>query len=499
VSPEASLREQNASLPPDTVVAIDGPAGSGKSTTARELARRLDLTYVDTGAMYRALTWAGLAAGLASKDGPALARLLRESRLELRPGGKEASVFWDGRDVSRVIRTPEIDAAVSAVSAHAAVRHVMVERQRDLGRRVGVVMEGRDIGTAVFPLASAKIYLDASLEARVERRLRQYRQRGTAMAAAELQEELADRDRRDSEREESPLSIAPDAVVLDSSNWTLEHQVDQALQAVRSVVAEHCPAGHRPVAPPTPLTAKYRLAYSCMEALARFYGLRVVGREHLDWQRGPTIIACNHVSWWDPPLLGGALWRSPVRTLAKAELFRYRPLAAFFGWLDAIPIRRAGYDHGAFAAALEALNSGQTVLIFPEGTRRPLGRPGPVRSGLGNLMQHSGAPAVPAFMRGTRLLQPGSSPLSPLEVRFAPAVRLRALPTLLARHNSRTVSGLVASLFEAIYVELQARSWLETPPSAWEREEGARQRRAYRDKEHRVFGRKRAPEGSQRP
>jgi len=496
VSPEASLRAQDASLPPDTVVAIDGPAGSGKSTTARELARRLNLTYVDTGAMYRALTWAGLAAGLSPEDGPALGRLLQECRLELRPGGKEAAVLWNGSDVSRAIRTPEIDAAVSAVSAHAGVRRGMVERQREIGRRTGVVMEGRDIGTAVFPLASAKIYLDASLEARVDRRLRQYRQRGTTVDAGVLHAELADRDRRDSEREESPLSIPPDAVVLDTSDWTLEHQVDQALRSVRSVVAEHCPAGHRPVVPTTPLSAKYRLAYRCMEALASFYGLRVVGRENLDWERGPTIVACNHISWWDPPLLGSALWRSPVRTLAKAELFRFPPMRAFFGWLDAIPIRRAGYDHRAFEAALDALSAGQTVLIFPEGTRRPVGRPGPVRSGLGNLMQESGAPAVPAFMRGSRLLRPGSSSLSPLELRFAPAVRLRALPALRARLDSRTISARVGSLFEAIYVELQARSWLETPPSAWERDEGARQQKAYRDKERRIFGRKRAEKGS---
>jgi cytidylate kinase len=482
-------RSASPSLPADAVVAIDGPAGSGKSTTARALARTLNLTYVDTGAMYRALTWAGLQAGVDPDDGDALARLLGSADLVLRPGGRETTVVWNGRDVSRAIRTPAIDAAVSAVSAHASVRRVMVERQRSLGRHGGVVMEGRDIGSAVFPLATAKIYLDASLGARVERRLRQYRQQGTAVRRADLRAELADRDRRDSEREESPLSIPPDAVVLDTSDWSLEEQIARTAGAVREVAREAVGPGATDAPGGAPMPRKYRLAYACLGAAARYYGLRVVDRRHLVRQRGAAIIACNHVSWWDPPLVGATLRRHPIRTLAKAELFRFPPAGRFFRWLDSIPIQRSGYDHRAFGEALTALAEGASLFIFPEGTRRAIGHPGPVRSGLGILMQESRVPAVPVFVRGTCHLEPGGSTVSPPEVRFAPAVRLRALPALRARHDGRAVSRLVATLFEAIYAELQARSYAETPPSAWELEEGARQLRRYRHKESRLFGR----------
>ena len=137
-------------LPADAVIAVDGPAGSGKSSTARALAERFGLLYIDTGAMYRALTHAALAAGVDPADEAALAALLGPVDLALRPSGGETTVLWDGCDVSRVIRTPEVEAAVSQVSSHPEVRRLMVERQQALGRRGGVVMEGRDIGKEGF-------------------------------------------------------------------------------------------------------------------------------------------------------------------------------------------------------------------------------------------------------------------------------------------------------------------------------------------------------------
>ena len=164
-------------LPPDAVIAVDGPAGSGKSTTAKALAERFDLLYIDTGAMYRALTLAGLRQRLDLADAVRMEALLEEADLELLPGRGEVLVRWNGQDVSQAIRTPEVDAAVSLVSSHPGVRRVLVRRQQEWGRRGGVVMEGRDIGSVVFPLATAKIFLSASLEARVQRRVRQYRQR----------------------------------------------------------------------------------------------------------------------------------------------------------------------------------------------------------------------------------------------------------------------------------------------------------------------------------
>lgn len=473
---------------PGAVIAIDGPAGVGKSTTARVLADRFGLLYVDSGAMYRALTWAALEASVAPADGPRLAVLLAKARLELRPGGGDARVFWDGREITAAIRSPAVEAAVSEVSAHAEVRAGMIERQRALGRDGGVVMEGRDIGSAVFPLADAKLYLDATLEARVQRRRRQQEGRGGALPCAEIAAEMARRDRLDSERSASPLAISPDAAVLDTSGWSASRQQEEAARAVLEMAAQQAPQPPAPGTRAAALRGKYRLAYNVLGALARFYGLRVHGRHHLD-QPGGLIIAANHISWWDPPLAGATIRRGWVRTLAKAELFHPEPLGALFRFLDAIPIRRDRYDGNAFQAALDALAAGGDLFIFPEGTRRPVGEPGPVRSGLGTLMQRSTAPAVPLFVRGTRHLRPGGSPLAPLEVRFAAPVRLRALPALRARHDERAISQQIARLFEAIYREMQARSCAETPLTVWEQEDGRRQAQIYRRKAQRVFGR----------
>lgn len=476
-------------VPPRAVIAIDGPAGSGKSSTARALAARLGLLYVDTGAMYRALTWAGLAAGLAPADGAAWAGLLRRGRLELRPGDSEARVLWDGRDVSDLVRTPAVEAAVSAVSAHAEVRALMVARQRELGRAGGVVMEGRDIGSVVFPLATAKLYLDATPAARAARRVRQFRERGRTVDPAAVEAELAARDRHDSERSVSPLTIALDAAVLETSAWSLAEQIDRAEAAVRAIVAESAPCPPAPDSPAGRIDGRYRFAYRLLAAFGRFHGVRVVGREHLDLPGG-VLIAANHVSWWDPPILAGTVWRGRAHVIAKAELFRPAPWGAFLRAYGTIPIRRSGFDASAFGAALAALARGEDVALFPEGTRRPVGRPGPLKSALGILIQKSEAPTVPVFLRGTRVLQPGGSALAPLEVRYGPAVRPRALPALRARHDDREITRRIGLQFLAIFEELQARSWAERPLTDWEREDGERMAARVAARDARVFRRR---------
>jgi long-chain acyl-CoA synthetase len=163
-------------------------------------------------------------------------------------------------------------------------------------------------------------------------------------------------------------------------------------------------------------------------------------------------------------------------------------MGGFFHFLEAIPIQRSGFDRQAFATAGEALQQGHNLLMFPEGTRRPIGKPGPVRSGLGILVAKTSAPVQPVFVRGTCHLEPGGSDLSPLEVRFGPVVTMHALPVLMQRHDARTVNQLISRLFEGIYWELQTRSCAQKPLTEWEQTTGARQERAYRAKTHRLFG-----------
>lgn len=470
------LQEAADVLPADAVVAIDGPAGSGKSTTAKAVAKRLGLTYIDSGAMYRALTRAALDAGVAPGDEAALTALADDATLDLRPGERESVVLWNGRDVSTAIRTPEVDANVSEVSAHGAVRQRMVERQRQFGRHRGVVMEGRDIGSVVFPLATAKIYLDASPEARAERRWRQFRERGQDADRAEVLQDLLARDRLDSGRDESPLTISPDALVLDSSDWSLERQLDEVVLACRVNPWLDRRLDWDVAAARRACSAKYRLFYDLFDVVGRLFGRREFGRPAATIPPG-VIIASNHVSWYDPPLVGGRFNRGPIHTLAKEELFVGPVGRAFFRWLDAIPINRRGYDEQAFDEARRTLAAGHNLFIFPEGTRRVIGDPGPVRGGLGILAQETGAPILPVFLRGTSVPEPGGNPQSPLELWFGPVVRLHALDRLRRDLDPKEITQRVGDMYLAMIRELQARSFARTPLTAFERALAERQRR----------------------
>lgn len=212
------------------LVAIDGPVGAGKSTVARRLAEVLGFEYVNTGAMYRAVAVAARAAGIGGDDREAeckLDALLKTARIDFSAG----RIMLDGRDIGAEIGTPEMSESASQLSTLGAVRARMRDLQRAAGARGGVVMEGRDIGTAVFPDAECKFFLDASAEVRAERRWRELAARGVAITRAEVLAQLLERDRRDRGRELAPLKPAPDAMVVDASRMSVEEVV--ALMAQR--------------------------------------------------------------------------------------------------------------------------------------------------------------------------------------------------------------------------------------------------------------------------
>ncbi len=221
------------------MVAVDGPAGAGKSSACRALARRLGFTYVDTGAMYRAVGVLAAERGVDPDDAAALARLV--ARLDFALAGERLLVA--GRDLSAAIRRPDAGELASRVSTQPVVRQRLVALQRALGAAGGVVMEGRDIGTVVFPDASVKLYLDAKPAARAARRAAELRARGETVDEAALARELAERDRRDAGRAHSPLRPAPDAVVLDTTLLTLEQVVESMERVVRARWGEGAPGG----------------------------------------------------------------------------------------------------------------------------------------------------------------------------------------------------------------------------------------------------------------
>jgi cytidylate kinase len=212
------------------VVAIDGPAGAGKSTLAKRLAARLNFVYIDTGAMYRAVALWAIRKGVDPADAHGLEQLALNASIQLTP---DARVLLNDEDISDAIRTLEVSQAASKISAVPPVRRALVLKQQRMGQEHSVVMEGRDIGTVVFPDAQVKIYLDASPEVRAERRVLELRLKGVECDAEETARQMRERDQRDSNRADSPLIQAPDAFYLDSSHLTLEQVEEEMLRLVR--------------------------------------------------------------------------------------------------------------------------------------------------------------------------------------------------------------------------------------------------------------------------
>ncbi len=420
---------------PPLAIAIDGPAAAGKSTTARAVARRLGLLYVDSGAMYRALALKLLREGRGSEEFPALERALADILprttidLATRAAG-ETAVVLDGEDVTSALRDERVGHLASLIAPLRAVRTYLVDRQRELARDRGVVMEGRDIGTVVLPAAAVKIYLDADLGTRAARRGHELAARGAAPPPPEeLRALIAERDRRDVEREESPLRTAPDAIVVDTSGLSIEEQVDRVIAVVRertgadparpgsATRALPAPAPNPALAPAPVRTGFYLFAWSTVRLLGRLcFGLRIHGTEHLP-ARGGFILAANHVSFIDPPILGCS---SPRRLayLAKRELFEPPVLRELIRSLGAFPIHRQTLDRQALDTAKNVVSQGFGLLLFPEGTRIRTGELGQGRPGVSLLAAEAQVPIIPVYIGGSLRLGQAFLRRTPIIVRF---------------------------------------------------------------------------------
>lgn len=222
------------------VVAIDGPAGAGKSTIAKKVANRICYIYIDTGAMYRALTWQVLQKGISPADEKAICKLANETVISFKKEHEEDQVYVDNLNITKEIRLESVSQNVSQIASYACVRKRLVEQQRNLALQGGVIMDGRDIGTVVLPDAELKIYLTASIQKRAERRAKQLAQLhpDVVISLREITEGIRKRDKMDQNRKESPLRQAANAILVDNSEWTLE-ETEKHIEMLIKKVAEH--------------------------------------------------------------------------------------------------------------------------------------------------------------------------------------------------------------------------------------------------------------------
>ena len=418
-----------ATAPRGLVIALDGPASSGKSSVGAAAAKHLAYRFCDTGLLYRAVTWLALHRDIPATAHEALVPLVAEIELLDVGDGRLAHVAIDDVDRTADVRSPEVDVAVSGYSAVAELRLALLERQRALALPGRIIMAGRDVGTIVLPDADLKLYLDASVEERARRRAEERGVDPLGAAGREIFDELRRRDLLDSTREVAPLRAAPDAVVIKTDGNTFDQTVAAVLEVIRAA-EEHHPST---VAQPQPTTRPerpaqterkpirqtpiarsrswlYRLGNLVLRAIARS-----IARLHFEGdlaaipRSGPLILASNHASSADPVLITVFLANRidrPINWLGKRELVEWPPTGWAFRIAAIHPVDREAADLEAFRTAMRILEAGQVLAIFPEGTRSRDGALQEVREGAGMLALRSGAPVLPVAVIDSDRLWP---------------------------------------------------------------------------------------------
>lgn len=391
-------------MPKKLTIAIDGPAAAGKTVLAEKLAQRLGYLYFDTGAMYRAVTLAALRRGIHVNQAAKLETLASQLNIDLRPpskaDGRLYDVVVDGADWTWEIRSKDVDANVSAVSAVPGVRKVLSQKQRAVGLRGGVVMAGRDIGTVVLPEADLKIYLDATPEERARRRQAEFFERGEHPDFDHVLAGILERDKIDSNRDVAPLKPAEDAEILRSDGLDREQVVEKVL----AMVAQRLSSAPRGSRPPYRVALKHRLFRSVFAWMFRqlfriLCRIEIVGLENVP-KPSAYIIAYNHISNFEPPFLL-AFWPHFPEAVAGADVFDRSFVKFIVRGYGAIPVRRGEYDRQVIDDMLWVLASNKPLMIAPEGGRGH--KPGlrPARAGVAYLTDRARVPVVPVGIIGT--------------------------------------------------------------------------------------------------
>ncbi len=379
------------------VVAIDGPAGTGKGTVTSYLAKKLDLLYIDTGATYRCVTLKLLKEKVDFEDKEKIKEILKNINIEL----TKDKAFLDGKDVSLEIRKDPVNSNVSQVSHILEVRQSMVELQRKMSEGKNVILEGRDIGTNVFPNADVKIYLDASVDERVKRRLKQNKEKGIESTEEEVRKNIEFRDNNDKTAQVAPLRQAEDAIYIDTSDLSIKQVEDKLYKIIKSKKkdAKWIERGYIQ----TKDTVLKRITRKTIKVfLASLYHIvyrvKKTGLENLEGEG--YIICSNHINYLDAAAIV-LLNKKKIRFVAKSDLYRF-PIISFLGHIfDVIPIKRGKNDLASIKMCLKALKNNEILGIFPEGTRKGIEKNVKVKNGAVFLAEKAKAKIVPVGISGT--------------------------------------------------------------------------------------------------
>ena len=368
-------------------IAIDGPGGAGKSSLAKEVAKRLGIIYVDTGALYRTIGLYMLNHGIDPSDSERVVPMLSAFTLELKYVNGKQVILLDGADVGDSIRAPEVSLAASAVSAIKEVRDFLLNTQRSIAEKNSVIMDGRDIGTVILPNADVKIFLTASPEARAKRRYEELKAKGKDVTYEQVYTEMVERDRNDSTRDIAPCKPAEDAIMLDNSDLTAEQTVKRVIKIVKKAERKK-------------KNRLYSTLRFCLVGIIKFFlHIKPVNVKNIP-KDGGYVICANHVAIRDVFLIAAACPRQ-INFVAKRELFSVPIIGSLIKALGAIKLDRGGNDVGAIKASVNAAKSGNIVAIFPQGHRYPGVNPAatPRKNGAGMIAYRAKVGLIPVALK----------------------------------------------------------------------------------------------------
>ena len=382
------------------IVAIDGPAGTGKGTVTEKLSKKLNLVNIDTGATYRCVTLAMLKQNVKLEEIEKIREILDKIQIELENDKGKQTVLLNGEDVTKEIRSKEVTKLVSQVSSIKEVRLAMAGLQRKMAEGKAVIMEGRDIGTYVFPSADVKIYLDADVEERAKRRYKQNQEKGIDMSYEEILENIKKRDENDKHKEIGALKIADDAIVIDTTKMSISEVVKEIEKIIKKKQKEQELLKKIYSVRPETKWKKFvrKVIKGFLSGLYHIvYRVKITGNVP---ENGSYILCANHINYLDAAAV--VLFnKRKVYFVAKEDLFRFKILNWLAHVFDVIPIKRNMQDMEAMKRCLKILKSGELLGIFPEGTRKGLAKNGKAKNGAAYMAIKTGTPVIPVGIHGT--------------------------------------------------------------------------------------------------